>query len=545
MPLYPKQQEVADNLFKAYQNPNHISQGRLYVSGEMGVGKTYIASALIAKLQPKHTLIMAPNTVLPKWQKVLKEYTDLHSKIITKQSSFNDMPDIVLCSYKNYKLLINYSKNSQDTKIALKEFQRHITNAQARDDYLMLNKLTDNKESTSLWSTLDAKLQTSLMTKMPYFDFVVADEVHLLKPSTQAFATIIGLLINQKTKFLGLTGTIFNQNIRNLYQLLFLTNPLLMNQFQAINGQTSETYTLDRYRIHSYHPLNYFINAIWQYIAAQISLVDISKTSTEEFDLKQAIMPLKGLTLTHEQKLWQAIATDNMKSLYVKQKQIDKIINNYFDLPSNKQPVITMTRKNECNPYIANYTERSNEAAAKHKVFCGMYLKPIALNKTAKFKQCQAILKEYPQKTIIFVQDKNLVEPLSNNLKNSSYVPNKIAVSKRADYINNLLETHQSVVITSNTLATGVDLNKAQNVIWYQVPANVSQILQAQRRVLRLSDHIKESKVWYLYYSDTSQEDTIMEVANSAINNSATYNERRTDNLANMSHILFGDFENE
>ena len=73
----------------------------------------------------------------------------------------------------------------------------------------------------------------------------------------------------------------------------------------------------------------------------------------------------------------------------------------------------------------------------------------------------------------------------------------------------------------------------------------MSQILQAQRRVLRLSDQIKSSKVWYLYYKDTSQEDVINEVANSAVNNSAVYNQRRTDNLARMSKILFGGIDED
>lgn len=550
MSLYPKQQEVANNLIKAYQNVDHIGQGHLYVSGEMGVGKTYIASYLVSKLKPSHTLIVAPKSVLKKWQTVLKEYTDLKSEIITKDSNFSKLPEIAICSSQNYRLLLNYSKEPDEFKTAIKDLQNKTNNARSRSDYLMIKSPLKQFNENALdfndrWNFLEANIKTRLKKYSPQFDFIIVDEVHLLKPSTLNFATVMGLLMSSKSKFLGLTGTIFNQNISNLYQLLFLTNPLLMNPFQAVNNSNNLIYKIGRYDEHNVYPLNYFVNAIWKYIGAQISLDDINKTSETEFDLTQIIMPLKGLALSRQQELWKSIASKNMKTLNITSNRINTIVNNYLDLPSNKQPIITTMRKINSVSEIAEHTDDLRNSTVKRKSYSGMYLKPIPVDQTAKFKQCQNILDTYPQKTIIFVQDEELIKPLSEHLKNSSYLPKNVNIAQRAKYINDLLGKYQSVVLTSKTLAVGVDLNKAQNVIWYQVPSDVSQILQAQRRVLRLSDQIKSSKVWYLYYKDTSQEDVINEVANSAVNNSAVYNQRRTDNLARMSKILFGGIDED
>ena len=48
--LYPKQQECVNQIINTFNTPNHISNHRIYLSGEMGVGKTYIASSVADKL---------------------------------------------------------------------------------------------------------------------------------------------------------------------------------------------------------------------------------------------------------------------------------------------------------------------------------------------------------------------------------------------------------------------------------------------------------------------------------------------------------------
>ena len=65
--LFPKQEIIANLLIK------NLHQNTLYLSGEMGVGKTYIASYIASKLSKK-TLIVCPVNVINKWKKVFLEY---------------------------------------------------------------------------------------------------------------------------------------------------------------------------------------------------------------------------------------------------------------------------------------------------------------------------------------------------------------------------------------------------------------------------------------------------------------------------------------
>ena len=50
--LYQKQQDVVNKLMLAYQNPI-LNEGHLYLSGEMGTGKTYITCGLLKQTNTK------------------------------------------------------------------------------------------------------------------------------------------------------------------------------------------------------------------------------------------------------------------------------------------------------------------------------------------------------------------------------------------------------------------------------------------------------------------------------------------------------------
>lgn len=545
--LYPKQQEVVDNLLKTYQNPQHIARGRLYISGEMGVGKTYMGSVILKKLQPKHALVLAPSTVLKKWQKVLAS-CNIDSIIINKKKAIADcsnLPQVVLASYNNYKYLLAPEDEVSNYCESLKKLQQKLTNSVKRNTPLMLKVVPGIYEDWRVKHDLiSMELEHNLTNYSQNFDFVICDEVHLLKPSRREFSFAMSLLMKRQTKFLGLTGTLFSQNLSNLWQLLFLTNPELCNEF-AINRlelpslfSLSDTNDPDNLLNH----ISYFYNYIWRYIGGQISLSDLKQKSRADFDLKQAIMPLNGINMTREQELWQTIAQANLKILGISKQKADHIVNNYLDLPENSQPLINYSRKSLTNPDLDDFVK--GDSTAKQTAYCGMYLKPIKLQETTKFKQCLSIVKQHPEKTLIFVQDPNLISKLAANLPHASYIPNNIDVVRRAKYLNDAFQRHQIMIATSKDLAVGIDLNNAQNIIWYQVPSDVTQILQAQRRVLRLSDYQKDSKVWFLYYKNTTQEKTILQVANSAVNNSATYNVRQDDNMARLSQVLFDGIGN-
>lgn len=523
--LYPKQEEVANNLLKIYQTKDHISHGALYLSGEMGVGKTYIGSYLVNVLSPHCALIIVPSLVLNKWQNVLQGFTKQEITVINRKS--NKLGHINLCTYQNLKyvyqlaiknqnLLVDYPKNNQ-------RLLRNLNN-RSRDIILPLQDF-DSKQ----YKIHSAKSFEKPKIDLP-FDFIVADEVHLLKPSHLDFAILYTLLRNsqKRPKFLGLTGTLFNQNIENLLFLIATTNPELLKGLNALN--INENYNLNEF-LPIFQSAADFYTRIWCYLGAQLSLTDLKQKSQRlDSETKQEIMPLNGIQLTKQQRLWLEIAGEQMKDN--SQKKIDLISANYLDLPERKQPVITH------HSLISNIENSDNKYYKISKDYAGMALDPIKLEKTPKFKQLLTILKNNPEPTLILTVDSTLTSRLATSL-NANTLPKNIATGEIANYINSRLKQNSLFVVEARKISVGIDLNRAQNIVWYQIPLDVALIQQTQRRVLRLNNLDQKSKIWFLFYLDTKQADIITQVSQSAVKNAATYNVRQNDNLAKLTKILF------
>lgn len=526
MPLYPKQAQTVANLCHIYNTPNHISNGHLFISGEMGVGKTYMASAIINKLHAKKTLISCPATVAKKWLKVAKEYNpDKEIKIYDKKMT--NLPDIIIVKQKDIfkfaiKFLFNDNYEAEDDQghvystekpeDAFRYYQNAIARASKRDN----NKLVYRNTSIS-----DAQLND-------IFDLAIFDEIHLYQPTHQEFA-VIALLASMKTKILGLTGTIFNQNVSKLVLLLAYTNMDVLCSTDVINSSQMGGYAAEELG-NLLMNAAWFYRNIWRYIGSQISLKDVEKKRDMTHEVNQTVMPLKGLQLTDEQSAWQNLAKTQMKLLNVSQNRQDKLITSYLDFPSQTQ--IDITQQSRMIPEFNIYS--------KSKFFIGMQLTPIKIQDTAKFKQLQDILAKNPAKTLIFVQDKQLLDKLPQHLNNTTSLSKSIKKEQVAPKLNELFKDYDNVIVTSSQVNVGIDVNNAQNVIWYQVPGDVAAIIQANRRVLRLNS-TTASKVWYLYYKDTEQEKIITEVSKSAVNNAAAYSSRLDDNLARATKVLFGN----
>lgn len=510
--LYPAQAKVVDALMKGYSNPNLTMQHRLYISGEMGTGKTYMASAVVAQLKPKHVLIVCPSSMPKKWQKVYQEFNQnepiLFNKNMTKDEIIKTSCLIIMQKdlYTLIKILYNtheqFEKNIKDIKSAIERLMRDTT-----DDI----ELPHDRYET-------------------YFDFAIFDEIHTYKPTTQLFRAL-AILSLTKAYFLGLTGTLFKQNIIDLHCLLNITNPDFNNL----------EYNNDNLRDPSW-----FYTNIWRYISVPINLHEIERQQVaSENEIKQDIMPLEGLDLSDEQHAWYELANFNLKRLNLTKNRIDQVTTSYIDLPQNKQPsVLRSTNDNYVN-YIDDDSENKNYYKNRTRYLSGMTLSPIAIEKTPKFMKLQSILQEHPDKTIIFIQDTNLGKVLADHLDRAFCLPASISKAEVEQCVNEKLANDYDILIaTTKQISTGIDINNAHQVIWYQVPADVTAILQAQRRVFRLNS-TNNSKVWFLYYKNTIQEQIITDVSKSATNNAAAYNVRAKDNLAKLTGILFGEIDND
>ena len=89
--LYQKQQDVVNKLMLAYQKPI-LNEGHLYLSGEMGTGKTYITCGLLKQANTKRALVVCPASVTNKWKSVYEKFTNKPA-VIANKNNFTSLID--------------------------------------------------------------------------------------------------------------------------------------------------------------------------------------------------------------------------------------------------------------------------------------------------------------------------------------------------------------------------------------------------------------------------------------------------------------------
>ena len=523
--LYPKQEDLVNKLVKTYNAPNHISNQHLYITGEMGVGKTYMASALAHKLHAKNVLIISPKTVTTKWQNVFNQFnpdlqlpgivTTKHYQIVDPQTKVTIVTPQHLTQYLTQKFTdTNFTKLEL---LANQNIKDRRNNATCRNDY---------------YSLINSIQNYNLVDKHHYYDLVIFDEIHTFKPQTKPFLGLIFLNLCQHNKILNLTGTIYNQNLSYLANLLMVTNPRTINYAISISLASCNSQYAKLLSI--LHRSDLFFSSIFKYIAGQISLNDVKpNTDKPTDDIKQTIVPPISIDLSNEQQTWIELAKYQLNHLQRSPKKISEIINNYLDQPSQEQPTITKHKRTD---YAHSLFE---PIKTMRKAVVGLQLTPIKLEQTPKYQQVLKIKKDQPTaKSLIFVNNTKLCKALAKCLPNAKALPTRIKASQYSDYINNCLKNDTDfMVVTPRQISVGIDITEADQIIWYQIPDDVAKIIQAQRRIYRLTS-TKSSRIYYLYYTGTYQEEIIKQVSQASVKNAGSYNVRSTDNLAKITSIL-------
>ena len=114
--LYRKQKEKADAILNGLENRDFI-----LLTGEVGVGKTYMGTYIVKQWQDKHTvdttLIISPKHVLSKWKNVLDlAQADVSRVILTDKVLKDDIDRADLIIYDEVHTI----------KTKIKHFSEHI-----------------------------------------------------------------------------------------------------------------------------------------------------------------------------------------------------------------------------------------------------------------------------------------------------------------------------------------------------------------------------------------------------------------------------------
>lgn len=241
MKLYPAQQNVADQIINAYQLPQVDKS--IYLSGEMGVGKTYIGAYLAHWMihhNQRDVVIAVPSIVTQKWIKVLKSIDD--------------------------DVLIN--------QLTPKKYDEVFNNPDHQPSINVINNIN---------------LKSLSEQAIPYINLII-DEVQELNEQKLKY---LAEIMPQTQYKLQMTGTIFDNLDTGLPTLIKMTNPTIWKY--AYHNATF-CITGDEFSQNLVKDLPMFMQYVWQYISVSLSLREI-KADSENL-LIQNIEPIEYLPLT-------------------------------------------------------------------------------------------------------------------------------------------------------------------------------------------------------------------------------------------------------
>lgn len=497
--LYPEQQQAVDRLLTAFTDERWAFTDRsLFLSGEMGTGKTYMATSIVQHMLTEGTpcaagtsvLIMAPSNVVTHWKNVLV-LTDLDVYKFKKTDDVDVFTahQVVLASYAQLHAVIDQFKNIAD----------HV------DDYIGM---------------------------------VVFDESQLIGKAACDYVADLKRWSANPLPMLFLSGTIFDTNKENLANLLMTSNPQIIAA--AINAINSRYNTCDDGeqrallgKVLSCLPI--FVHFIWRYISVSVSLADVQDNSQLGTNIQQNILPINYIKLDSVQHAYYDLITARLKTMYGDKHAIrhGQIAADLIDMPS-------------AAPLATRY---NRFAYNKSTSLLALPLQAIPVKDTIKFKELLNFLGSadctVTDKVLIYANNEELITALATALCEAGYNAASIGANANPKTIearvNTCLQEHDIVVINPKQITVGVDVS-AGTLVWYQTLTTMTAILQAQRRITRLSS-TTQATVKFLAYDETAQRDLLDEISDANKNNAAAYGYKDKSNLTKLTGILLADVD--
>lgn len=369
-----------------------------------------------------------------------------------------------------------------------------------------------NKISIIAFEDLNVWLKSQKPFKQPMF--IIVDEVHLAVNSKKdAFDTLISFTSNQDMRGLYLTGTIMEGEKREIVSIMRTTHPhLVSNSLVKDMKEHFET----------------FIFRVWQHVSTSVSLEDIQDLMENRQEIKQEIAPIHPIPLTTEQMLFSDVISSQFSDLDVSKQTSRTQIASYLDNPEKNLDYRMQTR-----------TSKSKMKSPKH-VTLAMPLKDIAFQNTSKYQKLVELIKNSnDDRILVYVNEETIIQKLKASLKDdgiNAFTIEHVDVEMYSDYINQQFKTTKVGIVDPSKVNVGIDIH-AEQLVWYQLMPKLDKMIQAQRRVCRLSSENK-SLVTIMVYDTDYENQRAEELSNATKQNALTYGVKQQDNLAQLTGIL-------
>ncbi|XWX34281.1 DNA helicase [Staphylococcus phage PG-2021_4] len=458
MKLYNKQKEIVDIIENQILNEKDL-KGKMYLSGEMGCGKTYMGAYLANKLSKDYpTIVISPRLNINKWDSLLE-----NAYKIKRKEKYKERP-ITLLSLENLNMWI------QNQNTGLQPFEKDM--------------------------------------------LVIVDEVHLCDNTKLEGFKMLHRKLTSKSKGIYLTGTIMEGERSKIASIIKTTHPYFSELFN-ISNEIKRNYPS-------------FIRNVWSYISVAVSLEDIQALSDNREEIKQEMAPITPLPLDKEHELFMEVVESSLRDLDVNPKRVMSLSSSYLDNPSK------------------DLTYKSMKRVSKKDLMTGIYsklalpLKNIDIKNTSKFKRLLDLINESKDdRILLYVNEHDLILSLQSSLKEEgieSFTLEDVEEVNYSEHINKEFNKYKVGIVNPSKVNVGIDIH-AEQLVWYQLMPKIDKMIQAQRRVCRLSSKNK-SLVTLFVYDTLNEKARAEELSNATKNNAVTYGVKQEDALAQLTGII-------
>lgn len=476
--LYEKQNEVVNEIKEKIEDFN-LTKNAFYLSGEMGTGKTYMGVKMLSDYIEKgyKVLLVSPKQTITKWNDLIEN--ENHSTIIQKgKMEYDTNKEVNIVPFEQLNVWTKGNIDGEYEEVQTSFFEEISKN----------NKI-----------------------------LLVVDEVHLAtKTRYDALERIVKKMRrfdeNHTTRYLYLTGTIMESDNENVSQLLALTHDYISSSVKC---------ELD-------NNFPRFIYLYWCDIAVSVSIDDIQALQENRQEIKQEIAPINEIPITTEQDLFMDVVETQLQKAGIDYNKSSSISSSFVDNPE-KDLVYRVAR-------------RVTKHSLKKPQFIDLAfpLTDMNIQETSKFKKLIDIINHSKNdKILVYVNDEDTIETLINKLNDlniSAFGIKGVKPENYSEHINAKFDSHKVCVANPEKVNVGIDIH-AEQLIWYQLMTNIDKMIQAQRRVCRLSSKGK-SLVTLFVYNTRFESQKAKELSESFKHNAITYGVKQEDNLAKLTGIL-------
>lgn len=422
----------------------------IYIADEVGVGKTFASGIIISELLfskrisiDKPIIIICPNMLCQKWQKVLDDFFGLSSKIIKK---IDQLSNISIISFDSI------SRIKEDFKIP--QLELLIIDEAHNVSNTRLNKVMKFREQSQYTVLLSA---TPLSGKN---DNAIVQKQLLFNRNTDSEFSFEeeGVYFNRTLKE-EMRKKDVNWNIQNIST----TNKLLENYISICEEIFSGKNTLLKF---------VGLNMIGSSPAAAKAYIDYLKQLDDEQIMRLAVSSLINLEEAQE------YGYDNISDL-VSDSDFDEIINEKdIDIEDIRRRINKLQEDIQDDTYVDQKLVALKSIISQNKQQYSRLMLEESIDERVKG--------EFYKKCVVFVNYNETAHYLNRKIKESILINGEISAQTKLERFNKFKESDDyNVLIITNVACEGQDMDFCNTLINYDLTYNPVQLAQRKGRIDR------------------------------------------------------------